>query len=419
MGPPPIPKTQPPMWIKSIKVDNFKSLVDFQLDLAHFTCLIGLNGSGKSTVLQCLDFLGQLMRGDLKGWLDRRGWETSDLRSKLKRGTTIDFDIRLGLNGCADEIWWTGKFDTGELRCAEETVKTSRETLKSRGGDFHVDNHDNPWNLRVSNPVEFTYQGSILSQLKDSFLGASKSEGAKVSLLDVKTFVAGMRSLDLLSPESLKKHARKSDGSLGLGGERLPAFLHEMGQGRREGLFKRLKEVYPQLADLNAKALRSGLKQLEISESYDGKSFVTEARHINDGMLRLIAILAELQGDGGVAVFEEIENGINPELVKFLIDAMTSAKRQVVVTTHSPMILNYLTDDIAKAGVMYLYKTPAGATRAVPFFSIPSLAEKLEVMGPGEAFVDTNLTQLADEIARMPKTETRDDVLPVQRRRGH
>jgi len=412
------------MWIKSIHVDNFKSLVDFHLDLAQFTCLIGLNGSGKSTVLQCLDFLGQLMRGDLKGWLERRDWEPNDLRSKLKHGTTIDFEVRIGLSeseGEVDEIRWEGKFNTAEMRCTEESLGTSQGSLYTVGNKFFdikgAPKH--PPNPGDQTLLTFAYQGSIMSQLIDSFLAEAKNKNETFSLFDIKKFLSGLHSLDLLSPELLRQRTSQSDGSLGLGGERLSAFLHEMEQGRREDLFKKLREVYPQLTDLSAKALRSGLKQLEIRESYGGKQLVTEARHINDGMLRLIAILADLQGDGGVAVFDEIENGINPELVEFLIDAFTSAKRQVVATTHSPMILNYLSDEDAKAGVMYLYKTSEGATRAVPFFSIPSLAEKLEVMGPGEAFVDTNLTQLADEIARMPKTETRDDVLPVQRRRGH
>ena len=49
--------------------------------------------------------------------------------------------------------------------------------------------------------------------------------------------------------------------------------------------------------------------------------------------------------------------------------------------------------------MIYLYKTGLGHTQAIPFFTIPSLKKKLEVMGPGEAFVNTNLTQLAAEIA--------------------
>jgi hypothetical protein len=82
---------------------------------------------------------------------------------------------------------------------------------------------------------------------------------------------------------------------------------------------------------------------------------------------------------------------------------LVQAQQQVLVTTHSPMILNYLEDDVARKGVIYLYKTAEGHTQSIPFFSIPSLSQKLEVMGPGEAFVDTNLTELAHEIAAISK----------------
>lgn len=33
--------------ITSLYVDNFKSLVDFRLELARFNCLVGLNGADK------------------------------------------------------------------------------------------------------------------------------------------------------------------------------------------------------------------------------------------------------------------------------------------------------------------------------------------------------------------------------------
>ena len=55
--------------IRKFEIDNFKSLVDFSLPmppnaLGRFVCLIGLNGAGKSTVLQALDFGLNLGRVD-------------------------------------------------------------------------------------------------------------------------------------------------------------------------------------------------------------------------------------------------------------------------------------------------------------------------------------------------------------------
>ena len=79
-----------------------------------------------------------------------------------------------------------------------------------------------------------------------------------------------------------------------------------------------------------------------------------------------------------------------------------------MVTTHSPVILNYLEDEVAKQGVIYLYKNASGATQAIHLFEIPSLAEKLRVMGPGEAFLDTRLTELEDEIQGVSQQEGKD-----------
>jgi len=243
-------------------------------------------------------------------------------------------------------------------------------------------------------------------------LSGLKEDRLTASLLECKSYFDSVQSLHLLSPEHLRQRTRKASDSLGPGGQKLVAFLDKLGVEKRQGLVAALKHVYPQLESLHVKSLKNGWKQLEITESYSGDEssevphkLTTEARHINDGLLRMIAILAELQTHDRFALFDEIENGINPELVEFVLDALVSADQQVLVTTHSPMILNYLDDDVAKDAVNYLYKTPQGASQAIPFFSIPSLKKKLSVMGPGEAFVDTDLTALGEEIAEMTEGE--------------
>jgi predicted ATPase len=380
------------MRIHSVAVNNFKSLNDFRLDLAKFNCLIGLNGAGKSTVLQFVDFLARQVRGDLKGWLEERHWKPRDLTSRLTAKKNVKFNV--GLESGAGPVAWSGTFNTTQLHCTYERVETPDASLEVEDGHLRIRgrarNGSNGQGV-VGEPISFTYEGSVLSQLRRRALPES--------LLRFKNAIAGVKSLDLLAPQYLRQRTRESDGSIGLGGQRLSAFLHELGSEGRNRLRRRLRKVYPHLQALDTLSLRSGWKQLEIREDYSGKRLVTEARHINDGMLRLLAILAELESKQHLfLLFDEIENGINPELVAFVIDALTSCRQQVLVTTHSPMILNYLEDEVARTGVMYLYKTKAGNTRAIPFFSIPSLAKKLTVMGPGEAFVDTNLTELAAEI---------------------
>jgi predicted ATPase len=141
----------------------------------------------------------------------------------------------------------------------------------------------------------------------------------------------------------------------------------------------------------------SGWKDIEITEDFSGHKLRSKARHINDGLLRLMAILSQLQSANDFLLFDEIENGINPEIIAFLVKTLVETEHQVLVTTHSPLILNYLDDEIAKAGLVMLYKNNAGHTRAVRLFDLPAMAEKLTVMGPGEVFADTDLVQLAKQ----------------------
>jgi predicted ATPase len=396
------------MRIRQLHIDNFKSLIDFDLDLAKFTCLIGLNGVGKSTVLQCIDFLAQQVRGDIEEWLGERTWQPKDLKSRLMVKNNIDFRLEIVDHSDRSTGSWQGSFNTTKMYCTSEHLTLGGIQLDVRDGTYIISHGVPNSGVRVEGrpylsqaqaerkSIEFSYEGSILSQLKDA--------GLPGPIVEFKRFLQNTRSLDLLSPEQLRQRTRESSGSLGLGGKKLSSFLHELGPEKRANLSEQLKRAYKQLESLNVRSLQYGWKLLEIQERFGNKKLTTEARHINDGMLRLTAILSELGSDHRFVLLDEIENGINPELVEFLIDLLTTTPKQVLVTTHSPLILNYMEDELARSGVLYLYKTADGYTKAVPFFKIPSLAKKLEVMGPGEAFVDTNLTLLGQEIEQMPES---------------
>lgn len=372
--------------ITSIWIDNFKSLVDFKIELAKFNCVVGLNGAGKSTLLHALDFISQLMLGDISGWLDSRDWKSSDLNSKLTRKSNIDFKIALTLDG--QQVLWSGSFNRSSLSCTKETI--------TQNGEKILVVEDGGYNLgAVRHEIVFKYQGSILSVLKQHELWQP-----------LKQAILNIRSLDLISPELLRSRARSADGKLGLGGQKLSAYIHEAGEAVKHQLTEELKTVYPQLDSIVTKSLNAGWKQLEIHERFGNKKLSSTARHANDGLLRLMAIMLQLQIGNAFLLFDEIENSINPERIEYLIDHLVKSPDQILVTTHSPMILNFMEDDVAKAGVHYLYKTQEGYTRSIRLFDIPSLAKKLEFMGPGEAFIDTNLIQLYREIANMPTPTT-------------
>lgn len=382
-------------YLSSIEVNNFKSLDSFVISFSRFSCLIGLNGSGKSSILQFIGFLCQQMHGDIDRWFEERQWKGSDLHCKLSTQKNIIFKVVLS-DGMGGDISWEASFNTDLKRCTSERVLQGGLTLLSiaeRKLTLYKDKDSTV--PSVSNqPVIFDYQGSVLSRLNESLL---KHFHHSISLL--KSFFLRTHSLELLSPSHLRRRSRTSHGGIGVGGEQMSAVLHDIGRLKRKEVVNILQKAYPRLADIDVKSLTAGWKKLSVIEKYLENSFTVEARHVNDGFLRFLGIVSQCIYDDGFILFDEIENGVNPELVEFLLDFLVHRNGQVLVTTHSPIVLNYLEDDVATKGVIYIYRREDGRSASIRFFDIPSMREKLEVMGPGDAYQDTRLFDLAQEVA--------------------
>lgn len=384
--------------IEKIHILGFKSLARIELDFKKFNCFVGMNGAGKSSILQALDFLSQQMQGDISGWLENRGWDAKDLIYKgggppANKSGTIIIGVLYRLDD-GSLLSWAGSFSRSKLNMVKETASLSRvnqdivKLLESSSSGYELSG--------VPYTSTFNYQGSILSQLKEDLLPPP--------LVEFRQSLANMQSLELLSPNLMRKSSRAQDRHIGIGGEKLSGFLDTLRGDAKIRLLEMLKKFYPSVMDFRIITAKGGWKRLIISEQRTNgdvestTAVETGAAHLNDGLLRILAILAQIEAKNfNILLLDEIEDGINPEIVERLVDELVNTPVQIIVTTHSPMILNYLSDEVARNSVQFVYKRPNGQTGVRRFFSIPRIDQKLDVMGPGEAFVDTSLPQLANE----------------------
>jgi predicted ATPase len=400
--------------IRHFYIDNFKSLVDFHLPMepAHlgkFTCLIGINGTGKSTVLQAFDFVKQLVHGRLDDWLEVRDWKKSDLTSRFLRKHLIGFRLVFEFPEIGTVIW-EGQFNPNLLRCTSESIRLDeRDLLKFAEDVVRFDSAEDNKRLVAKG---FYFQGSVFSALR--------LDNAHPAIRAVRAFVYDLKSLDMLAPNLMRRRHRDAE-DVGYGGERLSAFLYGFSKSAHQHLLDTLKQFYPQVFDVVTSSLRGGYKDLRVFEQYPDHRFPVNARQLNDGMLRILAIVSQVDAkdeqkrkskaerefakllklpvhrEYRALLFDEIENGIHPELIEKLVTYLLEAQQQIIVTTHSPMILNYLPDDVAQEAVILLYRTADGITRSARYFDLPSTRKKLELLGPGEVFVDTDLSILTQE----------------------
>lgn len=383
--------------LRSFHIENFKSLTDFTMsDMGQFVCLIGLNGAGKTSLIQAIDFMAHLASGDVDEWIKEREWKRSDLTSKFLKKQLIHFRLTFDFG---HSVVWEGAYNVVLGRCTEEKV-----FVEGNDSDF-VDLSDGQLafgvfegrvqKFQVSN---FNYKDSVLSLIRPA-----ESSGSPVA--QIITFVSSIKSLELLAPHRMRAKSRTAD-DLGAGGEKLSGYLHGLSNEKKRAISAELQNFYPQIGGFVTRSKRAGWAQISALERYNLSNGVIsafteiDASHLNDGFLRMLTIVAQTKTDHQFLLFDEIENGMNPEKIEQLMHYLLGAKQQIVVTTHNPLILNYLPDEKAKESVFFLYRNRYGATKATRFFEIPEVAQKLEVLGPGEAFLDTSLEELVECIEK-------------------
>ncbi|MFZ4617045.1 MAG: AAA family ATPase [Rectinemataceae bacterium] len=192
--------------ITKIELDNFKSFCDFELlpgnvDLPAFVVLIGLNGSGKSTVLQALGFLASLVQGGPGPWLLDREWNDEELASRFKQRGVIPFKLYFKFQECESGVVWSGTYDISTRRCRTEPISSGARTILKLDEEAFALFDDKGTVVLEGSSASYTYSGSILSIIAEP--------KAHRAFLVVKKFMAGIKPLELLSPEQLRKRARR------------------------------------------------------------------------------------------------------------------------------------------------------------------------------------------------------------------
>ena len=142
---------------------------------------------------------------------------------------------------------------------------------------------------------------------------------------------------------------------------------------------------------------KPGWTELISEERYGAKTMKIKSKNMSDGMLRLLAFLAICEMDPCTMLLDEIENGINldyaEQIVHILDENCKSKNNQLIVTTHSPIFLDY----VQKENIRYLYREPAsGNCKCSSLAQNTELNEKLQYLYPGELFMNMSNKDIND-----------------------
>jgi predicted ATPase len=388
--------------LTSVRLTRFKSFADAVLPLGDLTVLTGRNSSGKSNAMDAIEVLARLAEGeDLADALDGRRREGGPVRggsvgcaphgetafsigcTVRLAGESFDYDLTIqvspDLRVLSERLYGprpmiqSGWAPDGPLLDA----KSSGDENPAIWGQVHNGRKGpNPW-------IPFRDNRIILSQLP-LHVSAKDAEGrddpaGRQVLLGAQAVIAALRSTFHLDPvpHLMRSYVPARDAGLRRTGENISASISLLAD-REPDKFRHLNELVRLVADHPVRSLavaQSDLRDVMLTiQEGEGPDEATPARELSDGLLRFLAIaVALLTADRGLdvdpgslldaavqarvlLVIEELENGLHPSMASRLLTLIreTSAETgaQVVLTTHSPALLNALSGDGANSIVV-------------------------------------------------------------------
>ncbi|HLL04654.1 MAG TPA: AAA family ATPase [Myxococcaceae bacterium] len=380
--------------LKKLRLTDFKSFVNEEVELAPLTLLVGANASGKSNFLDAIQFLrathfdlsiADILNGEERAYPYSEAWP--GLRGRAAEaarvGTSVfsieslwrtpDIEDVYGKRNVQGQQW-------GEVRhriaCrtdpyprleAESLAKGDGELLFSTGAV--KDNRIEvpgwkliPWpgNERKESPALLDADRSLQWIILGSINPGSPSVPPVVAQYShaLSEAVGRIGSLDI-KPEQMRGYGRKGM-FMDVAGKNISGLLAAMSEQleTKRALVDWLAEFCaPEITDIDF---------IEVKELGDIMAMFVEAggkrisvRSLSEGTLRFLGILLSLRmaEPGSVMLIEDIEMGLHPTRIRLLSEYLENVVRerniQVIATTHSPVVLQWVNEETLRSTVVF------------------------------------------------------------------
>lgn len=361
--------------LKKLILENWKSFRYAELPLDPLTVLIGTNASGKSNVVEALEFLQRIANGENLETALAGDKTLSSIRGGVEwaaRKPENEFTLKVLISGENDQTDYLYvikiqilpivkvKSEYIENKSLEEnyyikyfTVTSDDHTTKS--GLKALRNDINIHDLEV-NQISYEFETDRL------VIGKEYEEQYLPLRNQAKDLVASILGNTLILnpiPSQMRDFSRLSE-NLENDCSNIAGVLAVLTDDKKTEIENTLSEYLKDLPEGDIKKVwaekvgRFGYDaMLYCQEEWkSGEIIEIDARSMSDGTLRFLAILTALltRPEGSQIVIEEIDNGLHPSraalLVKILKEIGSKRNIDILLTTHNPALLDAFGSEI-------------------------------------------------------------------------
>jgi predicted ATPase len=378
-----------------LSVQNYKSLRAVSVPLAAVNVLVGPNASGKSNLLDVIQFLGDSVRQDLEPALRSRGGFSRVLyRGRAPKGGRVSPTIRVSVAATVtkhssrtapdeyDLTVWQGKSGTERevpLLARWESFKFKRvpgrgRRITVRGSRVEIiDEKPAP----EQQQLQLRQDSLALATLPRLPAARGGQEVSRVAQL-FSTFrvfnvdVEAARRPSEIPMEEEPNGLREDASNLAYF---LQRFSREHPERFRE-LETDARDIVPGLSHILFKPVGGPTTAVALQLEERGLRSGTSLAEASFGTIRCLALLALLYDPAPARLtsIEEFDHGLHPYAFDLLVDRLrqASARTQFLIATHSPALVNRLNAN----ELIVCERDSSGASR-IPAVD-PQVVEKIE-----------------------------------------
>ncbi len=363
--------------IKKLMLKNFKSFRESTIALGPLSIILGANASGKSNFVDALRFLQGCARGLALTKIFSGKWEGGQqVWSAIRAGENEAFNLLEKVQSFSMSLNWELSDSTAsQIGMHRIDIERTKEELTVKKERFAVGG------------LEYVSRGVAAFNTLDVF----STSPALPLIIDTPPLIKQWASTFRLwlsdvyfptfTPATMREYISSKRTELGQRGENLSAIIFRMASDpkQRQTLLDWMRELCPQeIVDFDFIQTQLGDVLLAVKEP---NGVVVSARSMSDGTLRFLAIIVALlhAKEGSLFVLEDIDSDLHPSrlhlLVCFLEQVTISRRIQVIASSHSPYLLDHLSEQSLANVLVFVRNQESQCTKVAKLIDIPGFSE--------------------------------------------
>jgi len=374
--------------IKKLKVKNFRSLRDFEIEFGKFNVLIGRNNCGKSNIIDVLSFLSDGTKDKLTKIFDKRGgYKEIVFNGNIESNIEIKADFE-------DEFFKDEFLIDYYLNFSNKNIYPFEEKLEihKKNGEKVIfpkpEAHDTRFYFfgeKHSKEVPIISEKNSVEEIEKKIKEVERSISPEYKmgvyyplfytlLRKIHTYKITPSNIKFQYPEVFVEENIELDNDC----KNIALFLLRLSQQNKrtfERIVELLSGVVDEIEDISPTIAGKNV-YLKTKEKNLDKFFYSE--NVSDGVISLLSYITiiETSDKHDIICFEEPENYIHARILEFILDLMKKSGAQIIVTTHS---LSFI--DLCNPEDIIIVEKEKGETKAKRIKNPEKLKEKLNEIG--------------------------------------